>query len=112
MTYKKINDDELKSITGGSSKEDAPDKLTCGGWIFSGFIGKYAESHIGENLYLVSHSKDEYYFGRLLDSFEAESLLWTERTHVFLCCEHNGASFSGYIEVSGDDYWLYSERIK
>ena len=107
-----LKDEELQEVTGGSTTENAPNELSCANWVFSGFIGKYAESHIGEKLYLVSHDKDEYYYGRLLDSFEAESTFWTERTHVILCEEHNGSKFSGYVEVSGDDYWLYSERIK
>lgn len=107
-----LTDDDLKNVTGGSTTEDAPNELSCGSWAFSGFVGKYAESHIGEKLYLVSHGKDEYYYGRLLDSFEAESTFWTERTHVILCEEHNGLKFSGYVELSGDDYWLYRERIK
>lgn len=107
-----LKDEDLKSVVGGSTKEDAPNELSCGNWTFSGFIGKYADSHIGEKLYLVSHDKDEYYYGRLLDSFEAESTFWTERTHVILSEERNGVKYGGYVEVSGDDYWLYSERIK
>ena len=109
---KELNDDELQEVTGGSTNEDAPDVLSCGAWKFSGFIIKYAESHIGEKLYLVSHDKDEYYYGRLLDSFEAESTFWTERTQVINCEEHNGVKYGGIVEVSGDDYWLYRERIK
>lgn len=109
---KELSDEELNMVTGGSTIEDAPDELSCGKWKFVGFVGKYADSHIGEKLYLVSHDKDEYYYGRLLDSFEAESTFWTERTQVILCEEHNGAVFKGYVEVSGDDYWLYRERIK
>lgn len=107
-----LSDEELKKVTGGSTTEDAPNELSFGSWMFSGFIGKYADSHIGEKLYLVSHDKDEYYYGRLLDTFEAESTFWTERTHVILCEEHNGLKYVGYVEVSGDDYWLYRERIK
>lgn len=109
---RELSDDELCLVSGGSTKEDAPDDLSCGSWSFSGFVGKYAESHIGEKLYLVSHSGKEYYYGRLLDSFEAESTLWTERTQVINCEEHNGVKFSGFVEVSGDDYWLYRERTK
>lgn len=107
-----LKDEDLKSVTGGSTTEDAPNELSCNNWTFRGFIGKYAEGHIGNKLYLVSHDKDEYYYGRLLDSFEAESTFWTERTHVISCEEHNGVKFSGFVEVSGDDYWLYSERIR
>ena len=107
-----LKDEYLNNVVGGSTTENAPSNCTCGNWIFTGFISKYAESHIGQKLYLVSHSADEYYYGRLLDSFEAESTFWTERTHVILCEEHNGVQFNGFVEVSGDDYWLYSERIK
>ena len=112
LKLKELTDDEIKEVTGGSTTENAPDELYCGDYIFSGFIGKYADSHIGEKLYLVSHSGKEYYYGRLLDTFEAESTFWTERTHVIMCTEHNGSKFNGYVEVSGDDYWLYRERIK
>ena len=107
-----LTEDEIKVVTGGSTTENAPNELSCGSYTFVGFIGKYAESHIGEKLYLVSHSGAEYYYGRLLDSFEAESTFWTERTHVINCEEHNGTKYNGYVEVSGDDYWLYRERIK
>lgn len=107
-----LKDEDLKNVTGGSTTENASNEISCGSWIFTGFISKYAESHIGEKLYLVSHDKDEYYYGRLLDSFEAESTFWTERTHVINCEEHNGFKFSGFVEVSGDDFWLYSGRIK
>lgn len=107
-----LNEDELSKVSGGSTKEDAPDELTCSNWVFSGFIGKYAEGHIGEYLYLVSHDKDEYYYGQLRDSFEVEYTLWTIRTHQMKCKEHNGKSFTNFIEVSGDDYWIYKERTK
>ena len=107
-----LKDEDLKNVTGGSTTENAPNELSCSSWAFSGFIVKYAESHIGEKLYFVSHSGDEYYYGRLLDSFEAESTFWTERTHVINCEEHNGSKFSGFVEVSGDDYWIYMERTK
>lgn len=107
-----LKDEELKNVTGGSTTEDAPNELICGNWAFSGFVIKYAESHVGEKLYLVSHDKDEYYYGILLDSFEAESTFWTERTQVIRCEEHNGVPYSGFVEVSGDDYWLYRERTK
>ena len=109
---KELSDEELEKVTGGSTTEDAQETLSFGNWSFTGFIGKYADSHIGEKLYLVSHDKDEYYYGRLLDSFEAEHSLWTERTHQIMCEEHNGSKFSGLVEVSGDDYWLYRERTK
>lgn len=107
-----LKNEELKNVVGGSTTENAPNELVCRNWTFNGFIGKYADSHIGEKLFIVSHSKNEYYYGRLLDSFEAESTFWTERTHVILCEEHNGLIYRGYVEVSGDDYWLYRERIK
>ena len=107
-----LKDEELKLVTGGSTTEDAPNELSCDNWVFYGFIGKYADSHIGEKLYLVSHSRNEYYYGRLLDTFEAESTFWTERTHVINCEEHNGVKYGGFVEVSGDDYWLYRERMK
>lgn len=107
-----IEDEDLKNVIGGSTIEDAPSELSAGSWVFTGFIGKYAEGHIGEKLYLVSHNKNNYYYGRLLDSFEAESTFWTERTHVINCEEHNDIKFTGFVEVSGDDYWLYSGRIK
>lgn len=110
--FKELSDEEIKQVSGGSTTENAPKEFSCGNWMFSGFVGKYAEGHIGEKLYLVSHDGDEYYFGLLLDSFEAESTFWTERTHVIRCEEHNGMKYSGYVEVSGDDYWLYRERIK
>lgn len=107
-----LKDEDLKNVTGGSTTENAPNEFSCGGWAFSGFVGKYAENHIGEKLYLVSHDGDEYYFGRLLDSFEAESTFWSERTQVINCEEHNGYKYCGFVEVSGDDYWLYRERTK
>lgn len=107
-----LNEEDLEKVNGGSTTEDASNELSFGNWTFSGFVGKYAESHIGEKLYLVSHDKDEYYYGRLLDSFEAESTFWTERTQVINCEEHNGVRLVGVVEVSGDDYWLYRERIK
>lgn len=110
--YKELSENEMQQVIGGSTSENAPDELSCGNWIFTGFIIKYAENHIGEKLYLVSHDKNEYYYGRLLDSFEAESTFWTERTQVMYCEERNGAGFSGIVEVSGDDYWLYRERTK
>ena len=47
-----------------------------------------------------------------MDSFEAEYTFSTERTQVMLCRERNGVPFSGVVEVSGDDYWLYRERIR
>ena len=62
-TLKQIKDEELKNVTGGSTTEDAPNEVICGNWAFSGFVIKYAESHVGEKLYLVSHDKDEYYYG-------------------------------------------------
>ena len=43
---KKLEDDEIKDVTGGSTTENAPKELSCGNWIFTGFIGKYANSHI------------------------------------------------------------------
>ena len=107
-----LNDQDLEKVVGGSTTEDAPNEFSCNKWTFSGFIIKYAESHIGEFLYLVSHSGDEYYYGRLLDSFEAEYTFSTERTQVMLCLEHNGSPFNQFIEVSGDDYYLYSQRTK
>ena len=107
-----LKDDELSKVTGGSTTENAPNEFVCGNWTFTGFIIKYAESHIGEKLYLVSHDGSEYYYGRLLDSFEAESTFWTERTQVINCEEHNGTKFNGFVEVSGDDYYLYRERTK
>ena len=109
---KELNDEDLKSVTGGSTSEDAADEYSNSKWSFSGFVSKYAESHIGEKFYLVSHDGDEYYYGMLLDSFEAESTLWTERTQVIRCEEHNGKPYGGFVEVSGDDYWLYRERIR
>ena len=55
-----LKDEDLNDVTGGSTTENAPKEFSCGSWTFSGFIGKYAESHIGEKLYLVSHDGDEY----------------------------------------------------
>lgn len=107
---KELKDEDLNKVTGGSTEENAPSSVKCCGFTFSGFVKKYAEQFVGDYFYLVSHDLDEYYYGRLLDSFEAESLLYTERTQVINCIEYNGASFSGFVEVSGDDYWLY--RIK
>ena len=112
MSEEILNDEDLENVTGGSTTENAPGVLSCDSWAFSGFIRKYAESHRGEMLYLVSHDKDEYYYGTLLDSFEAEYTFSTERTQVMLCRERNGVPFSGVVEVSGDDYWLYRERIR
>lgn len=112
MENKELKDDELTNVVGGSTKENAPETFSFGGFSFTGFIGKYAESHIGEYLYLVSHDGDDYYYGRLLDSFEVEYTFSTERTYVMNCVEHNGKDFSGFVELSGDDYWIYRERIK
>lgn len=109
---KELNEHELKNVVGGSTSEDAPNVFSCGAWEFTGFVGKYAEGHIGESFYLVNHDGDEYYYGRLLDSFEVEFTFSTERTQVINCYEHNGTPMCGVVEVSGDDYWLYRERIK
>ena len=54
-----LSEDEMEMVTGGSTTENAPNELSCKNWAFTGFVGKYAESHIGERLYLVSHDKDE-----------------------------------------------------
>ena len=110
--FKELNEDELEKVSGGSTEEDASEELICSNWTFSGFIIKYAESHIGEKLYLVSHSGKEYYYGTLIDSFEAEYTFSTERTQVMMCEERNGTQHGGVVEVSGDDYWLYRERTK
>lgn len=113
MDRKELNEEELKQVVGGStSEDDAPSTFSCGNWMFTGFVRKYAESHRGESLYLVSHSGTNYYYGTLLDSFEAESFFTTERTQVMYAIEHNGVGCNEFIEVSGDDYWLYRERIK
>lgn len=111
-TKHELNEEELNAVVGGSTTEDAPETLSLKNWSFTGFIGKYAEGHIGTTLYLVSHDGNHYYYGRLMDSFEAEYTFSTERTQVMNCIEHDGHSFNGIVEVSGDDYWLYRERIK
>lgn len=110
--FKELNDEQLENVAGGSTTEDAPATLSFGGFTFTGFVGKYAEGHIGEMLYVVSHDKDHYYYGKLRDSFEAEYTFSTERTHVIKCIEKDGAAYNGIVELSGDDYWLYRERIK
>ncbi len=107
-----LNDEELSQVTGGSTEEDAPEEFDCGKWVFRGHITKYAEAYRNQMLYLVSHDGDEYYYGLLIDSFEAERTLWTLRKHDMQCEEHNGVRFIGWIEVSGDDFYLYRERIK
>lgn len=109
---KTLNDEELLQVTGGSTTEDAPEEFNCGKWTFRGHISKYAEAYRNQTLYLVSHDGDEYYYGVLIDSYESESTLWTERMQAMQCQEHNGVRFVGWIEVSGDDYYLYRERIK
>lgn len=112
MKNKELTEEELKTVTGGSTVEDAPNDFNTGKWHFVGFIGKYAEGHIGQNLYLVKHDGSTYYYGTLEDSFEAEFTFSTERTQQMSCVERNGVPYYGIIEVSGDDYWLYSERIQ
>lgn len=108
-----IKDDELEKVTGGSTTENAPSEFSCSNnWVFTGFVGKYAESHIGEKLYLVAHSGNKYYYGTLRDSFEVEYTFSTERTHCMACEEKNGKPYDGFVEVSGDDYYLYRERTK
>ena len=112
MTEKKeLKDKQLEKVSGGSTEENAPETVPYGNGFFNGFISKYAESHIGELLYLVSHDGKNYYYGTLTDSFEAETTFYTERTQVMSCVEHNDKKLSGVVEVSGDDYWLYRERI-
>ena len=109
---KELNDNELENVVGGSTEENAPENANCGNFVFTGFVGKYAEWHIGENLYLVDHDGDHYYYGTLLDSYEAEYTFRTERMQVMNCVESDGKPYSGIVEVSGDDYWLYRERTK
>ena len=109
---KELKDDELKSVVGGSTEENAPTTFDCGKWAFTNHVSKYAEAHIGEMLYLVDHDGNNYYYGTLSDSYEAESTFWTERMQDMTCIEHNGIPFTGFIEVSGDDYYLYRTRTK
>ena len=109
---KELNEDELKQVSGGSTTENAPDPFVCGSWTFSGHVGKYAEAYRGQKFYLVKHDGSEYYYGTLRDSFEDESTFWTERTQLIKCEQHNGMPLVGPVQVSGDDYYLYRERIK
>lgn len=108
---KQLSEEELNKVSGGSTTENAPQTASVGSYRFTGFVGKYAETHVGEFLYLVDHDGEHYYYGRLLDSFEAEYTFSTERTQVINCVEKDGKSYYGIVEVSGDDYWLYREKV-
>lgn len=110
MEEKVLNDEQLEKVVGGSTEENALDPFKCAVGTFSGFVGKYAEGHIGGMFYLVSHDGDEYYYGQLRDSFEVQYTFWTERTQVMMSSIHNGATLKGIIELSGDDYYLYQRK--
>lgn len=109
---RELSDEELKAVNGGSSSESGPNSIKCCGWTFSGALSKYAENHKGENLYFVSEDADEYYYGCLLDSFESEYTFWTYRKQAVQCIEHNGAPFTGFVQLPGDDFYIYTARNK
>lgn len=105
-----LNDEQLEKVSGGEVQEYAPDTFNCAVGKFTGFIKKYAESHIGEMLYFVSHDGDEYYYGQLRESFEEESLFSTERVQQIMCQIRNGVPHGGIVQISGDDYWIYRNK--
>ena len=109
---KELKDEDLKNVTGGSSSDYGPDSFKCCGWTFSGALSKYAEGHKGEKLFFVSEDADEFYYGYLLDSFESEYTLWTYRKQAVQCIEHNDVSFTGFVQLPGDDFYIYKERNK
>lgn len=106
----KIKDEELNEVNGGSTVENAPEEARCKNHVFTGFVGKYAESFMGQSFYYVDHDLEHYFYGVLLHSFEAEYTFSTERTHVIRCTEKDNRSVNGLIELSGDDYWIYRNK--
>lgn len=97
-------DSELEKVTGGN---DLGKTATVGKRHFSNRVDMYAGT-IGESYYIVDDDEDEYFYGVLMDTWEAPQIFGTERTHVFRCTEHNGSACSITREFSGDDYTLYT----
>lgn len=106
-----LNDEELNVVVGGSTNEDAPKEFRCKVGVFTNHVSKYAEGFLYDNFYLVRHDGEQYYYGRLMSSFEAETTFFTERKQVMRCVEKNGLPYTDTIQVSGDNYYLYRTKI-
>lgn len=104
---KSLSDDELEQVTGGN---ELGATTTIGSAVFEGRVGMYS-GRIGNNYYIVSDDKDEWFYGQLVDTYELEYTFHTIRTHVFRVTMHNGTSCNGVKEFCGDDYTMYTSMV-
>lgn len=102
----KINDEELDLVVGGN---ELGASVKVNGATFTGRVDMYA-GQLYTEYYIVDDDKDEWFYGTLYDSFEAEFTFHTIRTHVFRMISHNGEPMGGVREFCGDDYTLYTTK--
>ena len=98
-----LSDEQLEEVTGGTR--------TVRNMLFYGHVGKY-DGIVGQRYYVVYDDFDEWFYGTMLRTYEADELFHTRRTHLFSIILNNGYNVESRgitKKMDGDTASLYTD---
>lgn len=101
-----IEDAKLEMVSGGGD-------VRIGNCIFSGFVGKY-NAVPGTHYYVVwNDGSNDWWYGKMLDTYEGNMTFYTLRTHRFHITMINGKP-ADYpkAKIMGDKVSLYTTMTR